>query len=157
MYTPSHLALPPLTSRYTHVPQHFSYNDASIRLRIMTLISQLTPNAHPDNLTMVVTYLCGTLTHMRRTDQLGPKGIQSTEDVFFGVGYDKVDCYIGLIVNAPGARAVMSFFEGGRMEISRKMEMKPEVAIEELRNRFAVAVNQKCEELRDVEIAQRWR
>lgn len=155
MFTSSHLAQPPLTSRYTHVPQQFSYNDISIRLRVLTLISQLTPNAHSDNLTMFVTYICATLTRMHRTDQLGPKGIQSTEDVFVGIGYDKTECYMGLVANAPGARAVMPLFAGDRMEISTKMEMASGAAIEELRNRFTAAINRKYEELRDVKMVQR--
>jgi len=157
MLTPLHLAPSPLTSRYTHVPQQFSYNDISINVRIMTLISQQMPNAHPDHLTVVVAYVCGTLTRMHRADQLGSRGIQSTEDVFIGVGYDKAECYMGLIVNAPGARAVMAFFEGDRMEIKQKMDTNPEAGVEELRIRFAAAVTRKYEEVRAVNMAQRRR
>ncbi|KAF3042932.1 hypothetical protein E8E12_007432 [Didymella heteroderae] len=150
MFTSSHLAPTPLTSRYTQVPQQFSYNDASTRLRIMNLVRPLMPNAHPDNLNLLVTHICSTLTRMRRAGQLGPKGIQSTEDVFIGVGYDKAECYMGLIVNAPGALAVRCFFEGDRMETSKKTEMKPEAAIEELRIRLAMTLHRKYKELRDV-------
>lgn len=155
MFTPPHLVPSPLTSRYTEVPQQFSYNDASIRLRIMTLISSMAPSAHPDSLAIVITYICDILTRLHRTDQLGPRGIQSTEDVFIGIAYEKTDCYMGLIVNAPGAVAVKSFFEGDRMDISTKMDMEPEVAIEELRNRLVAKVNRKYEEIRAIKTAQR--
>ncbi|KAF3039603.1 hypothetical protein E8E11_000677 [Didymella keratinophila] len=123
---------------YTHVPQRFSYNDVSIRFRIMTLISQHMPNARPDRLTVVVAYVCGTLTRMHRTEQLGPRGIQSTEDVSIGIEYDKTECYMG-------------------MKISKKMDMKAEDGIEELRTRFATAINRKYEEVHDVNMTQRRR
>lgn len=68
MHMPPHLALSPLTSRYTQVAQQFSYHDASVRLRIMNLINQLVLKGHPDNLAVVASYICGTLTHLHRTD-----------------------------------------------------------------------------------------
>jgi hypothetical protein len=157
MFISSHLALSPLTSRYTHVPQQFSCSDISIRVRITAPVSSMAPNIHPKNLKVVVPYICGILKRMHCTDQLGPKGIQSSEDLFIGIGYDKADCYMGLIVNAPGARAVMAVFEGDRMQIGRKMEIKPELAIEELRSRFAAAVDRKYEELESIIMAQRRR
>lgn len=78
--------------------------------------------------------------------------MQSTEDIFTGIGYDKAECYMGLIVNVLGARAVVSLFEGDRMETRRMMEMKPEAAIEELRGRFAAKLTRKYEELRDIQL-----
>lgn len=49
---------------------------------------------------------------MKQNDQLEPKGTQSTEDVFIGVGYDGAECYMELLVNAPGAGGVRPFSRG---------------------------------------------
>lgn len=142
-------------SRSTQATQQYSYNDASIRLRIVDLIRALLPNAHPDNVTFLATHICSTLTRMQKNNQLGPKGIQSTEDVFVGIGYQGKECYMGLLVNAPGAGGVKCFFEGDRMETMEKLGMRYDAAVEELQRRLVSKVGRVYDQIRDEKLAQR--
>lgn len=154
MFAPSHLAPPPLTTRYIPASQQFSYNDASILLHITSLIRPLLPNAHPDNIAMLVRHMCGSLVRMKRDKQLGPWGILSTEDVFIGIGYKGAECYMGLLVNAPGSVGVACFFEGDRMQINIKMEMHAVDAVEELRRGLVSGIMRRYDELRNYRLAQ---
>lgn len=152
MFAPSQRA-----SKYTQTAQQYSYNDASICLRIVTLLHPLLPNAHSDNIVFLAAHICNTLTRMKRNEQLGSKGIQSTEDVFLGVGHEGKECYMGLLVHAPGAEAVRVFFEGDRMEIRKRDGMSPAIAMEELQKRLVRKLMRVFEEIGSVKLAQgRW-
>lgn len=96
------------------------------------------------------------LTDMGRDGKLGPRGIQSVQDIFLGVGYEGTNCYMGLMVNAPGAGAVRTFFKGNMMDKDARDAMKPDKSLEELERRFVRALMTQYDRIRDVKLAQGW-
>jgi hypothetical protein len=146
---------PPRTaSIYTPITQQFNTNDAAIQFRIISLIADKLPKAHPDNISLLVKHIIISLTRMKRIGELGPNGVLSTDEIFLGVGYEKDLCYMGLLVNAPGAGAVRAFFKGDMMEKSAKDAMRCETAVRELEVRFVSALGRLYDQIRDVKLAQ---
>lgn len=141
---------------YTHNTQGFSFDDQAVRLRIIHLISAKLTNAHADNIALLVMDISKALTDMGRDGKLGPRGIQSVQDIFLGVGYEGTNCYMGLMVNAPGAGAVRTFFKGNMMDKDARDAMKPDKSLEELERRFVRALMTQYDRIRDVKLAQGW-
>ncbi|KAF1355920.1 hypothetical protein EJ07DRAFT_158236 [Lizonia empirigonia] len=145
------------TRTYTHNTQEYSFDDQAIRVRIIHLISGKLTNAHADNIALLVMHISNALTDMGRNGELGPRGIQSVDDIFLGVGYEGTYCYMGLMVNAPGAGAVRTFFKGNLMDKDARDAMKPDRSLEELERRFVRALMTQYDRIRDIKLAQgRW-
>ena len=113
--------------------------------------------AHPNNTATLATHISQALTRMKRLGELGPRGITSVNNVFLGVGYEGMSCYMGLMVNAPDAGAVRAFFRGDMLEIAAKLAMSSEQAMHELEKRFVSALSRQYDKIRDAKLPQkRW-
>lgn len=94
---------------------------------------------------------------MYRTGNLGPKGIQSTEEVFIGIGYDGPDCYMGLLVNASGAGGVRPFFRGDALQRCEGGGGQDSLMMCGLKAGLVRALMKWYEGIRDVKLARgRW-
>ncbi|KAF2627426.1 hypothetical protein BU25DRAFT_458754 [Macroventuria anomochaeta] len=157
-YTPLTAMFPPPRATYAYSPtQQFSFDDQAIRTRIIHIVAQKLSNAHPDNIALLVMHIARSLVRMKRIGELGPRGVTSAEDVFLGVGYEGTSCYMGLMVNAPGAGAVRTFFRGDVRQMGDVDKMSPEVRMKVLEVGFVSALMRQYDQIRDVKLAQgRW-
>lgn len=134
--------------------QLFSFDDDALQTRIAHVVADKLPNAHPDNIALLVSHICRALVRMKKVGELGPWGITGTDDVFLGVGYEGMSCYMGLMVNAPGAGVVRCFFWGELMGRDNMEKMAPEQRLKELESRFVSALMRLFDQIRDAKLAQ---
>lgn len=137
--------------------QQFSFDDQAVRTRIIHIVTHKLYKAHPDNIVFLVMHISSVLAQMRKNAELGSRGIRSVDDVFLGLGYEGSTCYMGLMVNAPGAGAVQCFFKGDPRDINDLHDMSSEMRISALEVGFASSLLRQYNEIRDAKLEQKHR
>lgn len=128
-----------------------SDDDQAILTRIAQLITPHLTSASPPAVARLTVDIASALVVLKENDQLGPWGRIDSENIFLAVGYQGVECYMGLMVQTSGENMVRCFFQGELRNMAH-LQASPERRSSLLELGFSNALKKRWDEMRDAKI-----